>query len=144
MSNATPNATPAFEPEIPQSAAIPFVAYFGAMQVTVYRVNDRNGWWDDRREYIRSGLPGAAENTMCALIGLIHTELSEAIEAARKHPQSTWSDSKTKDTMVREFAGAVVRIMDACAAFNLPLGAAIVEEVNANALRGYRHGGKAA
>lgn len=143
MSNATTNAIRP-DPEIPQSQAVQFVASFGAMQGTVYRVNDRNGWWDDRRAYLHSGLPNAEANTVCALTGLIHTELSEAIEAARKHPPSTWDDHTTKDTMVREFAGAVVRIMDACAALGLPLAAAIVAEVNANAARGYRHGGKAA
>lgn len=143
MSNATPNATRP-EPEIQQSEAVQFVANFGAMQGTVYRVNHRNGWWHDRNAYLHSGLMNAEANTVCALTGLIHTELSEAIEAARKHPRSTWGDHTTKDTMVREFAGAVVRIMDTCHALGLPLGAAIVEEVNANALRGYRHGGKAA
>lgn len=132
------------KPEIEPHDAIDFVRNFAAMQGTVYAVNVRNGWWQDRVAYIQSGLTNAHPNTVCALTGLIHTELSEAIEAARKHHRGDWSDHKTKDTMVREFAGAVVRIMDLCAGFNLPLGAAIVEEVNANAQRGYRHGGKAA
>jgi hypothetical protein len=121
-----------------------FCLEFNRVQASAHDINRRNGWWDDRSAYLDSGLPNAHANTVCALVGLAHTELSEAIEAARKHPQDTWSDSKTKDTMVRELAGTIVRVMDLAHAFRLPLGQAIVEELKANAARGFRHGGKAA
>lgn len=85
-----------------------------------------------------------APNLAIELIGLCHTELSEAVEAARKHRQQSWSDAKTKDTMVRELAGAIVRIMDMSEFFELPLAEAILEEIKANSQRGYMHGGKKA
>lgn len=121
-----------------------FVDTFTVVQHTAHAINVQNGWWQDRDAYLASGLPNAAPNTVCALIGLVHTELSEAVESARKHPRSSWSDAATKDTMVRELAGTVVRVMDLAERFGLPLGAAIIQELNANMQRGFRHGGKAA
>lgn len=150
MNTTTPTATPT---AMPASAALPddvlnarivFVSAFNEIQLGAHTINVKNGWWDDRLLYLESGLPNANANTVCALVGLAHTELSETIEAARKHPMETWGDSKTKDTMVRELAGTVVRVMDLAQAFRLPLAEAIIEELKANASRGFRHGGKAA
>ncbi len=121
-----------------------FVATFSDIQARAHAINRANGWWDDRDQYLQSGLPNAHAHTVCSLIGLAHTEFSEAIEAARKHPQSSWSDPATKDTLVRELAGAVVRTMDLAQAFGLPLADAILAELEHNANRGHRHGGKAA
>lgn len=121
-----------------------FVAMFSDIQARAHSINRANGWWDDRDQYLQSGLPNAHAHTVCSLIGLAHTEFSEAVEAARKHPQSAWSDATTKDTMVRELAGVVVRTMDIAHAFGLPLADAILAELEHNANRGHRHGGKAA
>ena len=44
----------------------------------------------------------------------------------------------------RELAGTVIRCMDIAERFDLRLAEAIVEEIKANAERGFRHGGKAA
>lgn len=121
-----------------------FVATFSDIQARAHSINRANGWWDDRDQYLQSGLPNAHAHTVCSLIGLAHTEFSEAIEAARKHPQSSWSDPATKDTLVRELAGAIVRTMDIAHAFGLPLADAILAELEHNATRGHRHGGKAA
>jgi ABC-type Fe3+ transport system substrate-binding protein len=136
---ATPSASNAIQPP-----GADFVRTFGDVQLQAHSINRLNGWWDDREAYLASGLPNAHANTVCALVGLAHTELSETIEAARKHPMQTWADPKTKDTMVRELAGTVVRVMDLAQAFGLPLAEAILAELNANAARGFRHGGKAA
>ena len=48
------------------------------------------------------------------------------------------------DPMVREMAGAIVRLMDMAQYFELPIGKAILAEIEANRQRGFRHGGKAA
>lgn len=121
-----------------------FVRIFGELQLEAHAINLRNGWWEDRAAYLTSGLPNAHANTVCALAGLAHTEISEAVEAARKQPMAAWANTKSKDTMVRELAGTVVRLMDWAEAFGLPLAEAILEELKANADRGFRHGGKAA
>ena len=128
-------------------AALSFVAAFAAVQQHAHQVNRDNGWWDKRdriREILsREGIDNAP-SVVIELLGLADSEHAEGMEAARKHPKATWGDYKTKDTLVRELAGAIVRDMDIAAAFGLPLAEAILEEIRANASRGYMHGGKAA
>lgn len=121
-----------------------FKIWFGVAQCAAYQINVANGWWDNRNAIIHSSIPGSTELVMIGCLGLVHSEVSEAIEAVRKHDSITWEDAKTKDTLVRELAGTVVRCMDLAERFNLPLAEAIVEEIKANAERGYKHGGKAA
>jgi len=108
-----------------------------------YCVNVVNGFHEDR-EAIKALHPAGRVIIGLAAIGLAHTELSEAVEAIRKHDPATWSDHTTKDTLVRELAGAIVRIMDYAASEDLPLAMAIVAEIQTNSQRGYKHGGKAA
>lgn len=108
-----------------------------------YRVNVANGWWGDRNDIAVQG-PEARVIVILAALGLVTSEVAEAMEAVRKHDPVTWRDTKTKDTLARELGGAVVRIMDLAAWLGIDLGTAVVEEIEANATRGYKHGGKAA
>ena len=121
-----------------------FIQLFRKAQSDAFDVNAANGWWGDRNAIIRSEMPGALSIVVIGCLGLVHSEVSEAIEAVRKHDPATWGDAQTKDTLVRELAGTIVRCMDLAERFNLPLADAIVAEIKANAERGYRHGGKAA
>lgn len=124
-----------------------FVIEFGNKQKEAYSVNVANGWWRERNNIDCALILEGIEyhpHLAIELIGLMHTELSEAVEAARKHAFCTWSDHKTKDTMVRELAGTVVRIMDMAQFFDLPLGKAIEAEIESNQTRGRMHGGKKA
>ena len=125
-------------------AQVEFIHIFDWAQRAGHQVNVANGWWDDRNTIIESGLPGSTQIVVIGCLGLVHSEVSEAVEAVRKHDPATWGDAQTKDTLVRELAGTVVRCMDLAERFNLPLAQAIVEEIKANAERGFRHGGKAA
>jgi hypothetical protein len=125
-------------------AAPDFVSQFRVIQSNAHAVNCRNGWWDDRNTIMESGIPGVVPLVVIGCLGLSGTEISEAIEAVRKHDPKTWGDAKTKDTLVRELAGNIVRNMDLAERLDLPLAEAIVEEIKANAERGFRHGGKAA
>lgn len=129
---------------VDKEAGFEFVHTFDRAQRSAYQVNYLNGWWDDRNKIIQSEMPGALPLVIIGCLGLAHTELSEGIEAVRKHDPKTWADVKTKDTLVRELAGTVVRCMDLAERLGLPLAEAIVAEIKANAERGYRHGGKAA
>jgi len=117
---------------------------FDAVQREAHRVNVANGWWDDRRRLMTSGVAGAEANVILACLALVTSEVAEAMEAVRKHDPETWDDAKTKDTLVRELAGCVVRCMDLAGELDLPLSTAIVEEIEANRARGHKHGGKAA
>jgi hypothetical protein len=121
-----------------------FLRTFAAMQEAAFRINKQNGWWDARDKIMESGIPNAVPLVTIACLGLVGTEVSEAIEAARKHSFATWGNHTTKDTLVRELAGTIVRCMDISERFDLPLAEAIVEEIKAASERGYKHGGKAA
>ena len=123
---------------------ITHAAHFDALAHQAWSVNNANRWWDDRREIMASKLPGAQANVVIACLGLITSEVAEAIEAVRKHDPKTWGLVKTKDTLVRELAGTVIRCMDLATELSLPLGDAIVAEIEANKARGPKHGGKAA
>lgn len=121
-----------------------FSRSFAGIQQAVSMVNVANGWWKDRVELEeKAGHFGKVCNIL-SLLALVHSEVSEAAEAVRKHDSSTWDNHLTKDTLVRELAGTVVRIMDLAHAYDLPLSDAIIEELKANMTRGVKHGGKAA
>lgn len=120
-----------------------FIEAFYIAQRDAYTINSANGWWEDREAIAGSGLTNALPTVATSCLGLVGTEISEAIEAVRKHNPRTWSDAKTPDTLVRELAGAVIRCMDLAQWLELPLAEAIVEEIKRNSERGYKHGGKA-
>ncbi len=121
-----------------------FEVQFEEIEFDAHRVNVSNGWWEDRRRLMTSGVPGAQANVILACLALVTSEVSEAMEAVRKHDPETWGDPMTKDTLVRELAGCVVRCMDLAGELDLPLSTAILAEIEANRARGFRHGGKAA
>jgi hypothetical protein len=124
-----------------------FVSEFRGVQAEAHHVNLLNGWWGEREAIIDLCADKGIDfrpHLAIQLLGLTNTENSEAIEAARKQDPETWKDYTKPDTMVREMAGAIVRLMDMAQYFELPLGKAILAEIEANRQRGFRHGGKAA
>ena len=74
-------------------------------------------------------------------IALMHSELSEGVEAIRKNIKA---DSHIPEFtgLEAELADTVIRIMNMSAAKKLRVGEAIIAKMRYNKTRPYRHGGK--
>lgn len=111
------------------SNASEFVRLFNEMAGLIHATAVEKGWWDTERN-----------DGEC--IALMHSELSEALEAIRH--------GNPPDDKISEFNGAeaeladcIIRIMDMAPARGWRIAEAIVAKMEYNAGRAYKHGGKA-
>jgi NTP pyrophosphatase (non-canonical NTP hydrolase) len=105
-----------------------FAIEFDAVAQEVNHIAIEKGWWE-------------GERNEGELIALMHSELSEALEAIR--------NGNPPDDKIPEFTGVeaeladvIIRIMDMAAAKGYRVGDAIVAKINYNKNRPYKHGGK--
>jgi NTP pyrophosphatase (non-canonical NTP hydrolase) len=105
-----------------------FVTEFNLEASRNYKVAQEHGWWEGK---INDG----------EKIALIHSELSEALEALRK---GNPSDSHIPEfsALEAELADVVIRTMDYALYRNLRLAEAIQAKREFNATREFKHGGK--
>lgn len=102
----------------------------------IVQINEANGW-DTLKPY---DWPGEAPKNQVVdkykvpnHLALIHSEVSEALEAYRKGD---------KENFAEECADVFIRLLDMTHGLEIDLAKAIADKLVKNIGRGYRHGGK--
>ena len=103
-----------------------FVSEFDMISDYVHATAVSKGWWDEDRN---DG----------ELIALIHSELSEALEALRAGNPPDCKIPAFSGLEV-ELADAIIRIMDMAAARRLDVAGALMAKIKYNQGREWRHG----
>ena len=110
------------------AASAPYlIAATQQLQNDIYQAMEANGFWSGLQDFTP------------AKIALIHSELSEALEADRKNIEH---DDKVPDFtgLEAELADTLIRIYDLAGRNNLRLGEALVAKMAYNLGRPFKHG----
>jgi NTP pyrophosphatase (non-canonical NTP hydrolase) len=103
-----------------------FIDAWEEMEAEVHHIAVTKGWWDSDRS---DG----------EIIALIHSELSECLEACRKgYPKDKHLPHRINNEV--ELADAVIRIMDFAGAKGWDVCGALAEKVEYNRTRPFKHG----
>ena len=105
-----------------------FESAWNSLAKDAHRTAVEKGWWDSE---VPDGLA----------IALMHSELSEALEAAR-HGNGPDDHIPSFNGLEAELADVVIRIMDYSQARGLRIAQAIEAKIAYNKTRPFKHGGK--
>ena len=108
-----------------------FVALLDALQEEAFSTAKEKGW-----------CPEGVEPNFGESIALMHSELSEALEAMR-HGNPPSDHIPEFSGVEEEFADVLIRMLHRCAESGWDLGLALMAKMAYNKMRPYKHGGKA-
>ncbi len=115
------------------------------LQQDAHRMSRDKGWYDGFANYGDDLNMRQPERNIPEMLALIHSEVSEALEAWRENNVDMYySESGKPEGLVVELADTMIRIADLAGYMDIDLSAAIATKIAYNATRPYRHGGKSA
>ena len=97
------------------------------LTLEINEINIRNGW------DIPQPNDWYNQHKVPAVLALIHSEVSEALEAFRENNKANFEE---------ELADTIIRVLDCAGGLGLDIEAAVRAKLEKNKERGYRHGGK--
>lgn len=104
-----------------------------ALGQEIIEINRANGWNVCRpNDWVGAGIQSVYK--LGCVLALIHSEVSEALEALRKNDRANFEE---------ELADTLIRVLDCAAGLGIDMDATVQAKLEKNRQRGFRHGGKA-
>ncbi len=93
----------------------------------IREINRKNGW------NVTEPVDWLQTYKVPAILALIHSEVSEALEAFRRDDRVNFAE---------ELADILIRVLDCAPGLGVDMDSAVRQKLERNKSRGYRHGGK--
>lgn len=99
---------------------------------TIHLIAVKHGWWEKERNFGE-------------MLALMHSEISEALEAHREHRPAFYIDSESQkpEGWAVELVDCMIRILDTLEETGLDIDKIMSLKIAYNDTRPYKHGGKA-